>query len=266
MASGVRPAPMRDDARPAARSVRRRRIVPGRCAGADRILPPTRQGQKVRAVPGAGLEVPIWLLESSLYSARVAARMGLPFAFASHFAPDYLLAALDAYRRYFTPSERLQAACVMAALNVVAAETDDEARQLFTSVQQQFINVRRGAPGRLQDPAGDRHLDLDRRGSCRGQPHPSLRHRRLATGDPRGPRPVSHAHGRERADDHHPTSSTTRPASARSESSPTSAPPWRPDRPRSRPAAPRAHPSHQAAPVRTCRHPPAPARTRPHPA
>jgi luciferase family oxidoreductase group 1 len=113
---------------------------------------PTRPGQKVRAVPGAGLEIPIWLLGSSLYSAELAARMGLPFAFASHFAPDYLLAALDAYRRYFTPSERLQAPCALAALSVVAAETDEEARHLFTSVQQQFIHVRRGVPGRLQDP------------------------------------------------------------------------------------------------------------------
>jgi luciferase family oxidoreductase group 1 len=111
------------------------------------------QGQKVRAVPGAGLQVPVWLLGSSLYSAELATRMGLPFAFASHFAPDYLLAALDSYRRYFQPSARLQAPYAMAAINVVAAPTDEEARRLFTSVQQQFINLRRGVPGRLQDPA-----------------------------------------------------------------------------------------------------------------
>jgi luciferase family oxidoreductase group 1 len=114
---------------------------------------PPAQGQRVRAVPGAGLNVPIWLLGSSMYSAELAARMGLPFAFASHFAPDYLLAALDSYRRYFKPSDRLQAPYAMAAINVVAADTDDEARRLFTSVQQQFINLRRGVPGRLQDPA-----------------------------------------------------------------------------------------------------------------
>ena len=114
---------------------------------------PTRQGQRVRAVPGAGLGVPIWLLGSSMYSAELAARMGLPFAFASHFAPDYLLTALDAYRRYFQPSDRLQQPCAMAAINVVAAPSDEEARRLFSSVQQQFINVRRGVPGRLQDPA-----------------------------------------------------------------------------------------------------------------
>jgi luciferase family oxidoreductase group 1 len=114
---------------------------------------PTRQGQRVRAVPGAGLGVPIWLLGSSMYSGELAARMGLPFAFASHFAPDYLLNALDAYRRYFQPSDRLKTPCAMAAINVVAAPSDEEARRLFTSVQQQFINVRRGVPGRLQDPA-----------------------------------------------------------------------------------------------------------------
>jgi len=110
-------------------------------------------GQRVRAVPGAGLRVPIWLLGSSLYSAELAARMGLPFAFAAHFAPDYLLAALDSYRRYFQPSDRLDAPCAMAAIAVVAAPTDEEAARLFTSAQQQFINLRRGTPGRLQDPA-----------------------------------------------------------------------------------------------------------------
>jgi luciferase family oxidoreductase group 1 len=114
---------------------------------------PVIQGQRVRAVPGAGLDVPIWLLGSSMYSAELAARLGLPFAFASHFAPDYLLHALDAYRRYFTPSARLRAPYTMAAINIVAAPTDAEAARLFTSVQQQFINVRRGVPGRLQDPS-----------------------------------------------------------------------------------------------------------------
>jgi luciferase family oxidoreductase group 1 len=114
---------------------------------------PIRQGQRVRAVPGAGLAVPVWLLGSSLYSAELAASMGLPFAFASHFAPDHLLMALDAYRRYFKPSERLEAPHAMAAISVVAAATDAEAQRLFTSVQQQFINLRRGVPGRLQDPS-----------------------------------------------------------------------------------------------------------------
>jgi luciferase family oxidoreductase group 1 len=109
-------------------------------------------GQTVRAVPGAGLNVPIWLLGSSMYSAELAAHLGLPFAFASHFAPDYLLAALDAYRRGFTPSAALDAPYAMAAINVIAADTDDEARHLFKSLQQQFINLRRGVPSRLQHP------------------------------------------------------------------------------------------------------------------
>jgi luciferase family oxidoreductase group 1 len=111
-----------------------------------------RPGQTVRAVPGAGLNVPIWLLGSSMYSAELAAHLGLPFAFASHFAPDYLLAALDAYRRGFKPSAALDAPYAMAAINVIAAETDDEARHLFKSLQQQFINLRRGVPSRLQHP------------------------------------------------------------------------------------------------------------------
>jgi luciferase family oxidoreductase group 1 len=103
-------------------------------------------------VPGAGLNVPIWLLGSSMYSAELAAHMGLPFAFASHFAPDYLLAALDAYRRTFRPSAALDAPYAMAAINVIAADTDEEARHLFKSLQQQFINLRRGVPSRLRHP------------------------------------------------------------------------------------------------------------------
>ncbi len=119
----------------------------------QRYFEPAQPGQAVRAVPGAGLAVPIWLLGSSLFSARLAAHLGLPFAFASHFAPDYLLAALDDYRRGFRPSTHHQAPYAMAAINVVAADTDVEAERLFRSVQQQFINVRRGMPSRLQDPS-----------------------------------------------------------------------------------------------------------------
>jgi luciferase family oxidoreductase group 1 len=113
---------------------------------------PSRPGQMIRAVPGAGLDIPIWLLGSSLYSAELAARLGLPFAFASHFAPDYLLQALEAYRRNFRPSRSLDVPYAMPALNAIAADTDEEARRLFTSAQQQFINLRRGVPGRLQSP------------------------------------------------------------------------------------------------------------------
>lgn len=109
-------------------------------------------GQAVQAVPGGGLNVPIWLLGSSLFSARLAASLGLPFAFASHFAPDLLLAALQAYRSEFQPSEALKRPYAMAVLNVFAADTDEEASRIFTSVQQQFVSLRRGNPGPLQPP------------------------------------------------------------------------------------------------------------------
>jgi len=113
---------------------------------------PASPGQAVRAIPGAGLQVPIWLLGSSLFSAQLAAERGLPFAFASHFAPDYLMAALQEYRRRFQPSDRLRAPYAMAGVNVVAADTDEEARRLLTSLQQQWISLRRGTPGLLQPP------------------------------------------------------------------------------------------------------------------
>jgi luciferase family oxidoreductase group 1 len=108
--------------------------------------------QPVRAVPGAGLNVPIWLLGSSLFSAELAARLGLPFAFASHFAPDLMMDALRVYRGGFQPSAQLSKPYAMLGLNVFAAETDAEARRLMTSVQQQFISLRRGRPGPLQPP------------------------------------------------------------------------------------------------------------------
>jgi luciferase family oxidoreductase group 1 len=119
---------------------------------------PMRSDQAVRAVPGAGLKVPVWLLGSSLFSAQLAGMLGLPFAFASHFAPDLLIQALAMYRDHFRPSETLQKPYAMAAANVVAAGTDEEARRLFTSQQQQFVNLRRGTPG-LLPPAIDRIED-----------------------------------------------------------------------------------------------------------
>lgn len=109
-------------------------------------------GQAVRAVPGAGLPMAIWLLGSSLFSAQLAAHLGLPYAFASHFAPDLLLDALKQYREGFQPSGALNQPYTMAGLNVVAAETDEDARRLFTSVQQGFTNLVRGRPGLLQPP------------------------------------------------------------------------------------------------------------------
>ena len=113
---------------------------------------PAVAGQLVQAVPGAGQDVPVWLLGSSLYSAQLAAALGLPFAFASHFAPDQLAAALQLYRHDFQPSAELKEPYAMAAIAVFAADTDAEARHLFTSLQQNFLNLRRGTPGPLPPP------------------------------------------------------------------------------------------------------------------
>jgi luciferase family oxidoreductase group 1 len=116
---------------------------------------PATPDQAVRAVPGAGIEVPVWLLGSSLFSARLAAAMGLPFAFASHFAPDAMDEALALYRRDFRASARLQAPHAMLGINIVAAGSDAEARRLFTTQQQSFINLRRGRPGLIPPPIDD---------------------------------------------------------------------------------------------------------------
>ena len=118
----------------------------------QRYFAPTESGQTVRAVPGAGTEVPIWILGSSTFGAELAAQLGLPYAFASHFAPDALLVALDIYRNQFRPSKQLGHPYAMVGVNVVAADTDDEARRLFTTVQQSFTNLVRGAGGKLQAP------------------------------------------------------------------------------------------------------------------
>lgn len=116
---------------------------------------PAVAGQPVRAVPGAGIEVPVWLLGSSLFSARLSAALGLPFAFASHFAPDAMDEAVALYRRDFKPSARLSAPYAMLGVNVVAAESDREAKRLFTTQQQSFINLRRGQPGLIPPPIDD---------------------------------------------------------------------------------------------------------------
>ncbi|MBV8656118.1 MAG: MsnO8 family LLM class oxidoreductase, partial [Candidatus Eremiobacteraeota bacterium] len=115
-------------------------------------LQPALPGQSVRAVPGAGAEISVWLLGSSLFSAQLAAALGLPFAFASHFAPDMLMAALRIYRDEFRPSSQLNEPYAMAGVSVIAAGTFEEARRLFTSQQQSFINLRRGRPGPLPPP------------------------------------------------------------------------------------------------------------------
>ena len=116
---------------------------------------PVQPGQAVRAVPGAGMDVPVWLLGSSLFSARLAAQLGLPFAFASHFAPDAMDHALTMYRREFKPSKRLQQPYAMLALNVVAAESNAQAKRLFSTLQQAFVNLRRGRPGLIPPPIDD---------------------------------------------------------------------------------------------------------------
>ena len=138
-------------------------------------------GQAVRAVPGAGLRVPIYILGSSLFGAQVAAALGLPFAFASHFAPAAMMQAIEIYRARFRPSDTLAQPYVMLGINVVAAATDDEARFLATSGRQSFASLRRGMPTTLPPPNREfekevvpfdriraRGGDLDRRGRRAG--------------------------------------------------------------------------------------------------
>lgn len=115
-------------------------------------LAPIESGRAIQAVPGQGTRVPIWILGSSLYGAELAAILGLPYAFASHFAPADLVPAISLYRKRFRPSSHLTKPYVMLGINVVAAETDVEAERLFTSVQQAVINLRTGRPGKLPAP------------------------------------------------------------------------------------------------------------------
>jgi len=137
---------------------------------------PVQPGQPVQAVPGGGMDIPIWLLGSSLFSAQLAAALGLPFAFASHFAPQMMMQALEVYREGFRPSATLEKPYSMAAFNVFAAETDEEGQRLFTSLQQQFLSLRRGTPGKLPPPAEDvealrreaRYSGVDQSLACSG--------------------------------------------------------------------------------------------------
>lgn len=119
------------------------------------LLAPVQPGQLVQAVPGAGTEVPLWMLGSSLYGAEIAAAFGLPYAFAAQFAPAAMMPALALYREKFQPSRQQDRPRVMVGINVVAADSDAEARRLFTSVQQAFLNMKRGRPGRLPPPVDD---------------------------------------------------------------------------------------------------------------
>jgi luciferase family oxidoreductase group 1 len=116
---------------------------------------PASPNQRIRAVPGTGLGVPIWLLGSSLFGAQLAAERGLPFAFASHFAPIDMMRALQLYRSQFKPSRHLDRPYTMLGLNAIVAETDAQARYLFSSVQQAFTNLRRGTPGQVPPPIDD---------------------------------------------------------------------------------------------------------------
>jgi luciferase family oxidoreductase group 1 len=116
---------------------------------------PSADGQRIHPIPGGGPEVPIWLLGSSLFSAQLAAELGLPFAFASHFAPDAIMQALALYRERFNASDELKRPYTMVAANVFAADTDREAQRQFTSVQQSFVNLRRGMPTKVPPPIDD---------------------------------------------------------------------------------------------------------------
>jgi luciferase family oxidoreductase group 1 len=122
---------------------------------------PAEPGQAVQAVPGAGLEVPIWILGSSTFGAQLAAYLGLPFAFASHFAPAMMMEAIAIYRERFRPSEQLAVPNVMLGVTVVAAESDAEARFLFSSLQQSSLNNRTGRPSRVPPPVADLDARLD---------------------------------------------------------------------------------------------------------
>ena len=122
---------------------------------------PAAEDQRVRAVPGEGQQVEAWILGSSTYGAQLAAMLGLPYAFASHFAPAEMEHALDIYRSRFQPSEQLDRPHAMLGLNVFAAPTDEEARLLFSSLQQAFVNLRTGRPGRLPPPVEGFEQNLD---------------------------------------------------------------------------------------------------------
>ncbi len=119
------------------------------------LLGPLQAGQTVQAVPGTDTNVPLWILGSSLFGAQLAAMLGLPYAFASHFAPDALLPALEVYRERFQPSAQLDRPHAMVGVNVIAADTDQNARRLFTSVQQAFASMVRGTRGKLPPPIDD---------------------------------------------------------------------------------------------------------------
>lgn len=123
---------------------------------------PADPAQALRAVPGEGQDIDVWILGSSTFGAQLAAYLGLPYAFASHFAPAQMMDAVAVYRERFRPSERLAKPHVMLGVNVIAADTDDQARFLYSSLQQAFVNLRRGRPGKLPAPVEGFEAQLDR--------------------------------------------------------------------------------------------------------
>ena len=145
---------------PTMRALRRDRIeteedFPRDVAEVQRLLGPAQPGQRITAMPGAGTQVPLWLLGSSLFSAQLAAQMGLPYAFAAHFAPRMLLPALELYRRLFRPSATLAKPYVVVGVPVVAAPTDEEAQYLASSTYQRVLGILTGRRGRLPPPVAD---------------------------------------------------------------------------------------------------------------
>jgi luciferase family oxidoreductase group 1 len=161
---------------------------------------PAQPGQSVRAVPGEGQDVPLWLLGSSTYSAQLAAALGLPFAFAAHFAPDQLMEAIAVYRRTFKPSQALAKPYVLVCIGVCAADTDDEARRLFTSSQQQFLALRRGNPGLLPPPVDDIRDVASESPRSPAWTIPSAIRRSARRHDPRQDPEGARRHRRRRAD------------------------------------------------------------------
>jgi luciferase family oxidoreductase group 1 len=134
------------------------------------LLRDPQPGQMIRAVPGSGSNVPVWILGSSLFGAQLAAALGLPFAFASHFAPQMLVEAAAVYREHFTPSEFGAKPHLMLGLNLVAGESDEDARFLFSSLQQAFINLHRGQPAPLPPPREDADGELAAATTAPGSP------------------------------------------------------------------------------------------------
>ena len=119
------------------------------------LLGPLQDGQTIQAVPGTDTNVPLWILGSSLFGAQLAGMLGLPYAFASHFAPEALMQALAVYREHFKPSQQLDRPYAMVGCNVIVADTEDEAQRLFTTPQQNFVNLVRGTRGRMKPPIDD---------------------------------------------------------------------------------------------------------------